>query len=101
MSVNECIVQRRRQWTRDELLFVRKNAGKMSCTEIANHLGRTPSSIRSKASRWSASLVVSSVDDHDAWLCCELYREGLTIPVIAKKMELAQKVVANIVYGGK
>lgn len=90
-----------RRWTRADGAFVRQHAGKLPLAEIAARLNRTPLAVQSWAVRWGVSLAVSVVDAHDAWLCRELYREGLAIPVIAKKMELSRRVVANIVYRRK
>ncbi|EKE3213131.1 hypothetical protein OUN72_002839 [Salmonella enterica subsp. enterica serovar Essen] len=90
-----------RRWTRADGAFVRQHAGKLPLAEIAARLDRTPSAVQSWAVRWGVSLAVSLVEPHDVWLCRELYREGLEVPVIAKKMELSRRVVANIVYRRK
>lgn len=37
-------------------------------------------------------------DEHDAYLCRELYKEGLTVAIIAEKMEMSRRQVFNIVY---
>ncbi|MCC2941279.1 helix-turn-helix domain-containing protein, partial [Citrobacter freundii] len=39
-------------------------------------------------------------NDDDAYLCRELYKEGLTISVIAEKMEMSRSQVFNIIYRG-
>ncbi|HID4612164.1 TPA: hypothetical protein ACXE89_001086 [Pluralibacter gergoviae] len=88
----------RRQWTKAERQFVRDHAGKLSTQEIADRLNRSRQSVCAQAHRWGISMLVQSADAHDAWLCRELYKEGLTIPVIAEKMELSRRTVSGIVY---
>lgn len=88
----------RRQWTRQELALLEKHAGKLTLSQISEHLGRSPSSVGARAQKMGLSLAVGQADEHEAWLCRELYREGLTIAVIAEKMELSRRVVSNIVF---
>lgn len=90
----------RRSWTAYELSVIEKHAGKLYLQQIAERLGRSPASVSSMASRMALSLAIDPVDTHDAWLCCELYKEGLSIAVIAEKMELSRRIVSNIVFRG-
>ncbi|EMX0849563.1 hypothetical protein AAF302_000772 [Pluralibacter gergoviae] len=101
LLVNSSVAQdahTRRQWTKAELQFVRDHAGKLSAQDIADRLKRSRQSVCAQAHRWGLSMLVQSTDAHDAWLCRELYKEGLTIPVIAEKMELSRRAVSSIVY---
>lgn len=91
-------MEKRRKWTKYEIQFVCENAGKMTVKEMGEKLNRTRQTIQSQANRWGLSVLVQPADAHDAYLCRELYKEGLTIPVIAEKMELSRRVVSNIVY---
>ena len=91
-------MEKRRMWTKQEIQFVRENAGKLTSQQIADRLNRTRQAIQSQANRWGLSVLVKPSDDHDIYLCRELYKEDLTIPVIAEKMELSRRVVSNIVY---
>lgn len=89
---------KRRKWTKYEIQFVCENAGKMTAQEIGERLNRTRQAICAQANRRGLSVLVKPADDHDIYLCRELYKEGLTIPVIAEKMELSRRVVSNIVF---
>ena len=91
-------MEKRRMWTKQEIQFVRENAGKLTSQQIAARLNRTRQAIQSQANRWGLSVLVQPADAHDAYLCRELYKECLTIPVIAEKMELSRRVVSNIVF---
>ena len=91
-------MEKRRMWTQQEIQFVRENAGKLTSQQIADRLNRTRQAIQSQANRWGLSVLVKPSDDHDIYLCRELYKEGLSISVIAEKMELSRRVVSNIVY---
>ncbi|WP_447314067.1 hypothetical protein ACNHIR_03645 [Klebsiella michiganensis] len=93
-------MESRRMWTRKEIQFVRENAGKMTAQEMGKRINRTRSAICAQANRWGISVQVQTASDHEAWLCRELYKEGLTIPVIAEKMELSNRAVSNIVFSG-
>lgn len=93
-------VGKRRQWSRQDIAVLEKHAGKLTIAQIAERLGRSENSVRSHAQRFGLSLAVESADAHDAWLCCELYKEGLSIAVIAEKMELSRRMVSNIVFRG-
>ncbi|ENE4800806.1 MULTISPECIES: hypothetical protein [Klebsiella/Raoultella group] len=93
-------MQKRRKWTQSEIQFVCENAGKMTAQEMAEKLNRSRQAICSQANRWGLSVQVQTAEDHDIYLCRELYKEGLTIPVIAEKMELSLRAVSNIVYSG-
>lgn len=89
---------KRRPWSHQELESLEKMAGELSVCQIIEQLNRSEKSIRTKAQRLGISLCTSRFDAHDAWLCRELYKEGLTIPVIAEKMELSRYIVSRIVY---
>lgn len=94
-------MNKRRMWTAAERQFVRDNAGKLTAQQIADQLNRSRQAVCAQANRWGLSMLVQSADAHYAWLCCELYKAGLTIPVIAEKMELSCRAVSNIVYSGR
>jgi DNA-binding IclR family transcriptional regulator len=85
-------------WCFEELQMLERNAGKISISELAQQLGRSKSSVQYCALRHGLSLRIRTEDEHDAWLCRELYKEGLTIAVIAEKMEMSRNQVFNIVY---
>lgn len=87
-------------WTQEELETLEKNAGVVSLDAIAAALGRSKKSVQYYALRHGISLRIKTVDDHDAYLCRELHKEGLSIAVIAEKMELTRNKVFNIVYRG-
>lgn len=91
-------MQKRRKWTTYKIQFVCENAGKMTAQEMGEKINRTRQAIPSQANRWGLSILVKPAVDHDIYLCHELYKEGLTIPVIAEKMELSRRVVSNIVF---
>ena len=85
-------------WSREEIHTLEQSAGKVSVIELAQQLGRTKQSVQNYALRLGLSLRVRTEDEHDAYLCRELYKEGLTVAVIAEKMEMSRSQVFNIVY---
>ncbi|BBV67821.1 hypothetical protein STW0522KLE44_42090 [Klebsiella sp. STW0522-44] len=85
-------------WTRHELGMLEQNAGKLSASELAHQLGRSKQSVQNCAIRQGLSLRVTTEDEHDKYLCRELYKAGLSIAVIAEKMEIPRNRVSNIVY---
>lgn len=87
-----------KRWTKPEIEFIRANAGRMLTADIAEHLGRTTKALASCALRWGISLAHISVDKHDAYLCRELYKAGLTVETIAIKMELSRRTVTRIIF---
>lgn len=92
------MVRTYREWTTRECGFIRANAGKLTAEEIGAALRRSKKSVCTFASRRQISLALTPPDDHDVWLCRELYKEGLSVAVIAKKMELGNKLVSNIIF---
>lgn len=91
-----------RPWFSVDVAFLRQNAGQMTAKEIADRLGRSIDSVRTMAKKENISLsLAEKVDSHDEWLCCELYKEGLAIGIIAEKMELKRRTVSQIIksYG--
>ncbi|MBM6483476.1 sigma-70 family RNA polymerase sigma factor [Klebsiella pneumoniae] len=87
-----------RPWYSPDVDYVRKNAGWVSVEEMARHLDRSEDAIRALARKEHISLALRDVvDPHDEYLCCELYKEGLTTTLIAKKMELKRKTVNQII----
>lgn len=85
-------------WSREELRILEQSAGKVSAIELAQQLGRSKQSVQNCAIRHGLSLRIRTEDVHDAYLCRELYKEGLTVAVIAEKMEMSRSQVFNIVY---
>lgn len=88
-------------WTHEELTVLEQNAGVISLDAIAALLGRSRNSVQYYALRKGISLRIKTTDKHDEYLCRELYKEGLSIAVIAEKMELTRRKVFNIVYHSK
>ncbi len=89
-------VGKSRPWTKQELALLEKHAGKLTLSQISERMNRSQSAIQSRAQRLGLSLVIESADAHDAWLC----KEGLSIAIIAEKMELSRRIVSNIVFRG-
>ncbi|HBC0987590.1 TPA: helix-turn-helix domain-containing protein [Escherichia coli] len=87
-----------RPWFEPDVEYVRQNAGVKSVDAIALNLGRTIHAVRTLAAKEGISLAARNVvDPHDEWLCCELYKEGLKIKIIAEKMELNRNTVSQII----
>lgn len=94
--------KRVRKWSREEIDYLCTHVGSMPTKEIAMNLQRSASAVRQHAYLLGLSLAsCKGVDPHDKWLCRELFNEGMDIPLIAKKMELSQRTVFNIVYQGQ
>ena len=89
-----------RAWSREELRILEQSAGKVSVSGLALQLGRSKQSVQNCAIRQGLSLRIRAESEDDAYLCRELYREGLTISVIAEKMEMSRSQVFNIIYKG-
>lgn len=87
-------------WSPEELRILEQSAGKVSVIGLAQQLGRTKQSVQNCALRLGLSLRIRTEDEHDAYLCRELYKEGLTVAIIAEKMEMSRSQVFNIVYRG-
>ncbi|ECF0259011.1 hypothetical protein K2652_002319 [Salmonella enterica subsp. enterica serovar Agbeni] len=85
-----------RCWSKTQLDFVRSNAGRIPSREIAAAVDHPVTSVRTLASREGLSLR-ATIDPHDEWLCCELFKEGLTMKTIAEKMELTPYQVSKII----
>lgn len=87
-------------WTREDTLFLKDNAWKMKTTELAAALGRNAQSIRCKASYIGISLCGNRIHSQaDVDLCRALFRERVSIPDIAEKMEIPAPTVRSYVYG--
>ncbi|RYH95467.1 hypothetical protein EVY00_17005 [Citrobacter werkmanii] len=89
-----------RAWSREELRILEQSAGKVSVSGLALQLGRSKQSVQNCAIRRGLSLRIRAGNEDDAYLCRELYREGLSISVIAEKMEMTRSQVFNIIYRG-
>lgn len=87
----------RRTWLASEVEYVRQQAGRVPVSQIAAHLQRTPHALRSLAYKEKISLALNNIDSHDEWLCCELYKEGLTMKLIAEKMEMTPYMVCKLI----
>lgn len=85
-------------WSREEIRVLEQSAGKLCASDLAKQLGRTKQSVQNCAMRHGLSLRVITEDKHDQYLCRELYKAGLSIAVIAEKMEMTRSRVFNIVY---
>ncbi|HFG3508920.1 TPA: hypothetical protein ACGGLE_001872 [Escherichia coli] len=88
----------RKRWTRGDREFIEASVGKMTVEEMAKKLNVATTALRAHARRHGISLCVYRISEHDKYLCRELYKEGLAIHVIAKKMELSNRAVSSIVY---
>lgn len=96
------------KWEHDEIAFLRNNAGKMVTDMIAKELGRTVASVRGKAMGLGIPLLCIGENspfaihsDEDVLLCRQLRDEGLSIKVIANKMEISVATVAWFIYGSR
>lgn len=93
-------------WGKHEIDFLKSNAGKMVCRDIAKHLGRTQQSVKGKAEYMGLSLVCIGENsptaihsDEDVLLCRELRIAGMSLKLIAEKMEISLGSVLWIIYG--
>lgn len=93
-------------WEKQEIDFLKSNAGKMAVTEIAKQLGRSLQSVYGKASYMGLPLLcigeycTSAIySDEDVLLCRELRNEGMSIKIIAEKMEMSLAAVEHVIYG--
>lgn len=88
------------KWSRSETLFLESNADRMMAKNIAAHLGRTTSSVLGKAShlgiRFTSNRKTHS--DEDVRLCIALHADGMSIPLIAEKMEMSIHTVKSFIY---
>ncbi|EPP7093712.1 TPA: hypothetical protein ACYX6S_004219 [Klebsiella variicola] len=97
-----------RVWTMQEIEYLKSNAGSMVCRDIAKHLGRSESSVKGKAEYMGISLLCigehnpSAIhSDEDVLLCRELHTAGMSLKLIAEKMEMSLGAVLSIIYGGR
>lgn len=95
-----------RFWTKQEIDFLKCNAGKMVCRDIAKNLGRSLQSVKGKAEYMRLSLICIGENhpcaihsDEDVLLCRELHTAGMSVKLIAEKMEISLGAVLAIVYG--
>ncbi|HIF5903146.1 TPA: hypothetical protein ACX3HX_005926, partial [Raoultella ornithinolytica] len=93
-------------WTKQEIDFLKCNAGKMVCRDIAKNLGRSLQSVKGKAEYMRLSLICIGENhpcaihsDEDVLLCRELHTAGMSVKLIAEKMEISLGAVLAIVYG--
>ena len=89
--------EKRRTWTKWELDQLEQLAGKVSVEVIGQKLNRSNASVRNQAGKLGISVAMITADKHDIYLCRELFKEGLEVPVIAKKMEMRCAAVYRIV----
>lgn len=96
-------------WTEPEVEFLKANAVAMSASQIAEKLNRSQESVRGAAFRFDISFRAqrkaegniqtrNRISAHDAWLCRELYKEGLKVSVIAEKMEISREATSKIIH---
>lgn len=90
----------RKRWTREDREFIEANIGKLTVEEMARELNVATTALRAHARRYGISLCAYQISEHDKYLCRELYKEGLEIHVIARKMELSNRAVFSVVYSG-
>lgn len=95
-----------RLWEKHETDFLKSNAGRMVCKDIAKHLGRSQRSIIGKAEYMGLSLLCigeyspsAIYSDQDVLLCRELRTAGVSLKLIAEKMEMSPGVVKELIYG--
>ncbi|MEC5337020.1 hypothetical protein VXE42_25915 [Klebsiella oxytoca] len=105
-----CLGKRKnyRFWEKNEIDFLKSNAGKMVCRDIAKHLSRSQQSVKGKAEYMGLSLVcigehspTAIHSDEDVLLCRELRTAGMSLKLIAEKMEMSLGSVLSIIYGGR
>lgn len=94
----------RRAFTSTDDHFIRRHVGVLTCRQIAEKLGRTPSSIKCRIQRLGLSktyvpkLYVVYQDD-DVELCRQLHESGMATRDIAEKMEIPiDRVRAYVSY---
>lgn len=87
-------------WTRDNLDFLRNNAGRLPTKILAEKLNTTPMVIRNRAYRMKLSLKVPSYSHSDVLLVRRLYESGnkYTLQEIAEETGLTAGVVQYILY---
>lgn len=93
-------------WGEDEINFLKRNAGKMAPAEIARTLGRSPQSVKGKATYMKLSLLrigennpAAIYSDEDVLLCRELHAAGMGLKLIAEKMEMSPGAVKWVIHG--
>ncbi|EOI7372953.1 TPA: hypothetical protein ACJFUB_004440 [Yersinia enterocolitica] len=103
--LNGLYTGRRKPWSPVELAYLRENAGTTRHQAIADHLGRTLRSAQLKALKEGfrprnigERHYLAKYSDHDVDLCRELHEEGLSVRIIAEKMEMPVSTVEAIVY---
>lgn len=84
---------------------MREMAGKHTAAEIGGRLGRGVDSVKHKARAIGVSLRTygercpwAKYSDHDCELARRLHEEGMSLPLIAEKLEIPYWAVHSIVY---
>ncbi|EAS1999936.1 hypothetical protein AX334_23665 [Salmonella enterica] len=87
-------------WTRENLDFLRNNAGRLPTKILTEKLNTTPMVIRNRAYRMKLSLKVPSYSHSDVLLVRRLYESGnkYTLKEIAEETGLTAGVVQYILY---
>lgn len=95
-------------WEKQEIDFLKRNAGKMAAQDIARKLGRSMQSVYGKASYMGILLLCIGENcssaihsDEDVLLCRELHIAGVDLKLIAEKMEISPGAVQWIIYGSR
>ena len=91
--------RKQRFWTEEEYKYLKETAGKVCHKDMAKHLDRTIDSVRNKLrkldidSRKNIGCNLRRHDEHDVELCRQLYDSGMTVRIIAKKMEIPPSTI--------
>ena len=96
----------KKRWTEQEIKIIRKNARKLTAKQIAKLLdGRSEDAVTHYANNNGISMVkrgqyhhCSTVTDEDVALCRALFDDGMSVKLIAQKMELPHRYVSLVVY---
>ena len=88
------------RWTEEEVTFMRENAKTMTCSEVAQHLGRTPRSTVQKACLLSIKFKLLGTDGRQGWTKEELQElemlaERYTMLSAAKTLGRSKSSVAQ------
>lgn len=93
-----------RPFTDAELQILRQHAASHTGQQLADMLGRTKDSVYMKAVREGISMKKAGINHYrlkypedEVELCRQLHEEGLTVAVIADKMEMPRNYVSQLV----
>lgn len=85
----------KKRWAASEVLYLKNNASTKSAKQIGNELGRSETSVKSKARKMGVRLRkygenhhLANISNHDVELCRQLEDEGLRPFEISEKMEI-------------